>query len=737
MPRLPRLIHLSLLAWIGFSVGSTVLAQDQTTPVPNQDVPPVLPETRVEASPLAPTEAPEGGGTPQPSSTPSQNLGTGTIFDSAPTAGYGAGSSTTGTIINLPDADIPATVNVILRDTLNDQNALFFDDVVRNAGGVIASGDRIFADRLFLRGLEIGTRDYRKDGFLDPTAVPRDFQNVERIEILKGPASFLFGAGDPAGLVNVITKKPLYDRFAEFGFTFGSWERARYTIDANGYSASDRLLYRINVAQEDADSFVDFDGLSRTQVAPAFTWVLDPRTTLTWNGEWHRHDSIGFQGTPAVNGDPLFLPPSRYVGEPANDFFESEEFRQSLVLRHQINDCWSMTLGGYSLFYDFPSSTTAAAAQVNPVPPLFIRSRNDFAFDDEQSHSAIANLAGEFCLGGMLHQTLTGVEYAYFDSASQLTSGLLLAPFDVSNPVYLNPPAVPLFTADIPVFRQQRVGGYLQDLVSLNNYWKVLGGVRLDTVDFEFERDIGFGEVETQETFDRASPRAGIVYQPFGNEDLSTYYAYAQSFAPPGGGVYLNSDILPILGESHEAGIKSMLLDGLYFTACGFHTTRQNDAFNVQSIVLVQVGEVRSQGAELNLIGCLSDRWSIIANYAYTDAVLSDADPLYNGRRARNVPYNMANLWTRYDLYRDCCQRFGAALGYVYLDERPADLENDLFLPSFSRWDAGVYYDVRNWNASLYLENLFDLQYAASSIDENQIFQGAPFNVRATVAYRY
>jgi outer membrane receptor protein involved in Fe transport len=158
------------------------------------------------------------------------------------------------------------------------------------------------------------------------------------------------------------------------------------------------------------------------------------------------------------------------------------------------------------------------------------------------------------------------------------------------------------------------VGGYLQDLISINPFWKILGGVRMDTVDFEFERDIGFGEVETQQTFDRTSPRAGLVYQPYGDEDLSYFYAYATSFAPPGGGIYLNSDLLPILGESHEAGIKSMLVDGLYLTASGFHTTRENDAFNVQSIFLVQVGEVRSQGAELNLVGTVTDRWSIISN---------------------------------------------------------------------------------------------------------------------------
>jgi iron complex outermembrane receptor protein len=279
--------------------------------------PPVIPETEVEASP--PVAAPAGDDFYPPSI-----LG-GTIFDSPPTFGYLAESSTTGSIINVPDADLPATVNVIPRAVLDDQIVLSMDDVIRNAGGVTLAGDGLFADRIFLRGLEVGSRNFRKDGFLDPTFVPRDFQNVERVEILKGPASVLYGAGDPAGLVNVITKKPVDDRFAVFGFTFGSFDRARFTLDANGYGTqSGNVLYRLNVAQENADSFVDFDYLDRTQIAPVVTWLINPCTTLTWNGEWHRHNTIGFQGTPAVNGDPLFLPPNRFIGEPANYFLYSE-----------------------------------------------------------------------------------------------------------------------------------------------------------------------------------------------------------------------------------------------------------------------------------------------------------------------------------------------------------------------------------------------------------------------------
>jgi iron complex outermembrane receptor protein len=425
------------------------------------------------------------------------------------------------------------------------------------------------------------------------------------------------------------------------------------------------------------------------------------------------------------------------VGEPANDFFRAEEFRQSLVLRHQLADDWWFSIGGNSLFYEFPNSTTAAAAQVFPNPPLFVRSRSDAPLEDEQSQSVIANLAGEFETVGLRHRALAGLEYNYFDSASQFNSGVLFTPFDVSNPSYTDPAAAPVFTADFPVFRQKRFGGYLQDLVDVTPKVKLLGGVRFDTVDFEFERNIGFGEVETQQTFNNVSPRAGVVYQPWGDEVWSLYYAYSQSFTPPGGGIYLNGDLRPILGDSHEAGTKIEVLENLYLNAAAFQTTRRNDAFNVQSIVLVQVGEVNSQGVELSLVGDITDRWSAIANYTYVDARIEDQDPLFDNNLVRNVPFNSSNFWTRYNVIDDGCQRVGLALGLVYLGRRAADLENDLFLPGFTRWDAGAFYTRGPWNANVYLENLFDVQYAASSINDLQIFQGAPFNVRATISYLF
>jgi iron complex outermembrane receptor protein len=711
--------------------------------------PPVIPETTVEAAQPATATIEDDGLT--------GTILDGTIFTSPEVIGYRAESSTTGTIIDIPDADLPATVNVIPRDVIDDQIALSFTDIARNAPGVVVVSESLFADQIYLRGLRVGTRNYRKDGFLDPTFVPRDFQNVERVEILKGPASILYGAGDPAGLVNVITKKPVSDCFAVGAFTFGAYQQERITADVNGFATSSgNVLYRLNAAQEDANSFRDFGYLSRTQIAPVVTWLISPSTTLTWNTEWHRDKRRNDPGIPAIGADALALPQDRYVGEPSSDFFDSWEFRQSLVLTHEINDCWWFSLGGSSLFYDFPNSTSAASDNLGflpPVPPpLFYRSQSTFTVEDEQSQSMIANLAGEFWTGPLLHKAVVGMEYNYFDSASAFTVNPL-PPINAAAPVYTNPPPltpIPLVAFDAPVFRQQRVGGYVQDLIEINPYWKALAGVRFDTLDFDFDRTVTiFGApqaLDTDQHFSRTSPRAGLVYQPWADDDLALYYSYSESFTPPGGGLYVDAGpILPVLGQSHEAGIKAELLPDLSLVACGFHAERDNDTFFFGPALLDQVGSIRSQGAEVSLIGDITDRWSVIANYTYTDTLVTDDDPLIDGRRARNVPYNTANLWTRFNVQHDECQTVGAALGVVYVGERLASQQApdpvtqpgapDVLLPGYTRWDAGLYLSRGRFYSAVYLENIFDIEYAVGSIDEFQIFPGAPINARATAGW--
>lgn len=767
-------------AWvwtIGMSVvgGSISFAQD-TAPTP------AIPETVVEAPPFVPPNSPidpnsfAQQGQPRAGDPvsglpynpnldpylqgdmqdyPGGSILQGSKFSAGPARGYIAGASSAATLVATPDGDIPATVSTITRSVLNDQQVLRASEAIRNAGGVSLGGDGLFADRIFIRGIQLQSTDFRKDGFLDPTYVPRDFQNIERIEVLKGPMSTLYGAGSPAGLVNLVTKKPLDAQFSNIGYQFGSYSRDRFTIDTNGRGTkSGTVLYRVNVAQEDTRTWRDFDSMSRTLVNPAITWIPDEYTALTYQCEWHKDFRLGDQGVPAINGNALALPPNRYVGEPANDFIHYQEFRQTLVLTREISDDVVLRIGGSSLFYRFPGSVTTVSNSffpptTTPFGTFVGRDRNDILKEDEEAHSFIANLSGTFDRGLFTHNTLAGMEYAYFDSNSLFNFGGLgsfinippfVAPdvFNVDHPVYNNPGVIPFGSAAFPTYRQQRVGGYLQDLVELTPKLKALASVRFDTVDLTFDRTLTFApnppaHVRTEQTFNRTSPRGGLIYQPFEDERLALYYVYSQAFSPPGGGAYLNqTGLRPVLGETHEMGVKTILLPNLALNTAGFYTTRQNADLNTSSFFLVQIGQERSQGAEVNLIGQMTDQWNIIGNYTYADVRLSDASfPAFDGKRQRGVPYNTMNLWSRYNVIQNETHVVGTALGLIYLDQRQGDLANSFNLPAYSRWDAGLYYTRGRFNGGVYMENLFDKQYAASSINQFQVFPGAPFNVRA------
>ena len=727
---------------------------------------PRLPETEVVAEPSGAAATPATPGGPR-------SVLEGSIFASPKANGYQADSSTSGTLIDVPNIDVPASIDVITENIRTDQQALEIREVLRDIGGAVKLGNQQFPDSFILRGFEVRPRDYRKNGFLDPTYTPRDFANVERIEILKGPASVLYGAGQPSGAVNLITKKPLDQAMYEGGVQIGSFNLQRYTVDATGpLNEQKSFLYRINAAYEDDDGFRDFGFVERTFAAPALAWVLDDKTVLSWEGEYVNDRRRLDTGLAAINGDPAALPINRFLGEPT-DFQHYFDYRQTLMLTHRINEDWSWNFGGYSLFYGGPSSATYPVAFVDGmIPPLgndvFFRSRQNIDPWQEQYHSAIANISGKFEGNLVTHNVVLGTEQGWmisdvFHAMQSIPVTNPPYPFDDPttwlaidgmNPIYNNPtfglpnPATPfLFDSS---YRENRHGVYFQDMIDVGEHWKVLAGVRYDHVDTTFIREIALqGQFDqtarTDQSFDHGSPRVGVVYQPI-PEKLSYYAMYSDSFNPPTGGPRLTLEpLLPELGQSWEGGIKARPLDGLTLTAAGFYITKQNvtvDLFNPPFFTTTQVGRQRSQGVELDATGQLNDWWSIVANWCYVDTLLNDpANPLFDGQPARGVPHNTINIWNRYNVIQNDVRTVGIGLGAIYVGERLGDYivppGPQFFLPAYTRWDAGLYYHHDRFDMALYYENIFNTRYYTSSISQFQVQPGAPFNVRAQLSYRF
>jgi len=728
------------------------IAFTQPTPAqpsaPNQ--PPTLPQTDVVAEPpqVQPPFNP-GDAVNIPS------ILQGSIFSAPPINGYRADSSVTGSIIDIPNIRFPGTVNTISRDLRHDQQALRMDDVLRDIGGAVKTGgDNLRPDQFFIRGLEVTSYNYRKNGFLDPTYTPRDFANVERIDVLKGPASIAYGAAQPAGTVNLITKKPLQDRFADGWVTFGSFGLQRYQVDVNSTNQSGDILYRVNGAFEDRDSFREFGFQQRTFVAPSISWVLTDDTIVTWEGEFLYDRQRTDSGTIAVNGDSRVFPINRYYGDPG-DRRVYRDFRSTLSMTTQLNDDWTAYIGGTTLFYDAPGNiTTPTPLPLGmgvslPAPGTFYqggpltRTRNSATLFAEQNHAIIANLSGQVT-GFFNHNIVVGTEQDWFvvnhDQFQTSIPGVdPLLIFDPSQPgPFPTGPVSTSFTFDNPGYRQNRHALYMSDYVDITEKLKLLYGVRWDHVNQTYTRGLTFagnpvfGPATTKQTFDQGTPRVGLVYEQI--PDVLSYYAlYTTSFNPAGGGIFgpALGTVKPELGRIFEGGIKTNLLDDLTLTLGGFYIERQNVATQLQNFTIIQADQQRSQGVEANLVGQWTDRLSTVSNYTYSDVLQSDASGVLNGR-VRGIPFHSGNVWTRYNFVQNRNTTLGVGLGWVHVGKRRGDYLSPLVLNGYDRWDLGGYGRVGRWDLASYVENVFNARYEVGSINQFQVFPGAPANFRIT-----
>ena len=687
---------------------------------------------------------------PQQQFTPTDDTPTildGTIFTSPPATGYSADSSTAGSIINVPTLELPSSVDVITQDLRQDQQAISVDDVLRDISSAVKVGNTERPDSFFLRGFEVRATDWRKNNFNDPTFTPRDFANVQRIEVLKGPASALYGPGQPSGTVNVITKKPLDYSYNAADYQFGSYNLHRVTADSTGRIDPDgNSLYRLNVAWQDAEGFRDFDYNDRLFIAPVVTFVLDPDTTLTWEGEYH-NDSRQFDtGVPAFGTNVRAVPIRNFMGEPANDFKYFQDIRQSIFLNRKYSDDSALSLGYSSLFYSAPSSGTIPDDRL--LGPIFSRSRQDFEKFEEQYHTVIGNFASKQCWWGYEHEFLVGGEVGFFlsDPSTVRNSGIIKPTINALNPTYTDPfaPTPVVFNS---TFYQGRYGAFMQDLMKIDEQWSVLFGVRYDISDYSFFRESSFSFIPlippttTEQAFHNIAPRIGVVYEDI--PDVLSYYAtFSSSFAPPAGGARSTDvDLQPELGSVFELGTKCQLLEDFMVTFAWFGIDKRNvliDEFSGGSFTTRQIGQQTSTGVEFGFQGQITDEWSMAANWAYTDTRINDpGDPEIDGQRARGVPLSSANIWTRYNLIDNCEHTFGLAVGLVHADKRSANSESTVLLPGYTRWDAGAFYEQGPMVAQVYLENIGDIGYYTGSVNEFQIYPGAPFNVRGQVGVRY
>lgn len=647
--------------------------------------------------------------------------------------------------------DIPQTVNVIPETLFRDQGARSMNEVLRNVPGVGFSNGDGQRDQVTIRGFS-AIADQFIDGVRDDALYFRELANIEQVEVLKGPASVLYGRGSSGGLINRITKKPTDDPFTNVTTTVGSWDMKRFEVDSN-QPLGEVAAFRINAAVEDSGSFRDQGFTERNFIAPSLQLNISEKTRLLFQLENLEDKRVTDFGVPAINGRPVDVDPETYYGSSDardDDYTETDMLSGALTLEHEFNNGWKLKNTFRASDYDLNRNNTVVTS-VNTTTLLANR-RHSFIDRQEHGYFNQTDISTNADWLGMKHALLFGMELGYQDKDAQSGS-------------YANPGSVSLYDpqsndntgANRTVTASTRslsqvAGFYVQDLITLNPEWKALVGVRHDRFDQTTENvltDTRFGRTDTE-----FSPRAGLVYQP--TPWASVYASYTQSFQPSQEVFALaanNTDIAPEETTNYEVGTKLDFLGGNLSAMVSLFRLERTNIKSVDptdTTKLIPVGEQRTDGLELSLSGRPAHGWDITAGYAFLDAEITESPtsvgvPIsatgasylvaIEGNRPSLTPRHSANLWVtrRFD------NGFGLGGGVTLMGEQFASVSNEVKLPGYARADMTAFYETKKYEVRLLVNNIFDREYfesAHGSVDIDNT-PGAPRNAQLSLKLKF
>ncbi|NBB12062.1 TonB-dependent receptor [Pseudomonas sp. SLFW] len=642
-----------------------------------------------------------------------------------------------------PQLEIPQTVSVVPAQVLRDQAPRNLDDALTNISGV-TQGNTLGStqDTLMKRGFG-DNRDgsILRDGM--PVVQGRSLNaTADRVEVLKGPASLLYGIQDPGGVINVVSKRPELQSRHELtarGSSFGSGKNGSGgTLDSTGALGDSSLAYRMIIDHEDEDYWRNYGVHRETLVAPSLAWYGENTQLLA--AYEHREFLSPFDRGTAIDprtNRPLDIPATRRLDEPFNSM-EGRSDLYRIEADHQFGDSWKGHLG-YSYNRETYDASQVRVTAVNPDNGTLTRSMDGTGDALSTDRFTTLTLSGDVRMAGMQHDLLFGAD----DEYRKIYRGELIrqtsrTTFSYVNPAYGQEPegtqvSVP-DSNQVDILRSDSL--FAQDSVHLTDQWIFVAGARYQLFDQQAGKGTPFNR-NTDLNGQKWVPRAGLVYRY--TDTLSFYGSYTESFkpnasiAPLAGGTVLDSATLPEQSRAWELGAKWDVDDRISGTLALFDIRKRNvlvanfDSLTANTVYST-AGEVRSRGAELDLSGQLSERWSVIGGYAFTDAWVVE-DPTLKGNRLQNVPRHSGSLSAVYDvgsLIGGDRLRVGA--GAHYVGERAGNPDNDFNLPGYTVADAFATYETKldgqNVRFQLNVKNLFDRTYYSSAVSRYFVSMG-------------
>jgi iron complex outermembrane recepter protein len=641
--------------------------------------------------------------------------------------GYRVPNATTGTRLDIPLLETPASISVITNELIEDTAARRVEDLLPYTSGVSpgVTGDTQggTTPEITIRGFSIFRQVYI-NGLRDNSRfLVRDLANIDRVEILKGFSSLLYGTGTPGGVVNYITKKPQATPQYSVSLDAGSFDFYRGEVDLTGPLTDDRnLLYRLVLAAQASDSFVRNVEDNRIFVAPSLTLLTGGGGSLTIEGEYYRLDKDVSSGAKFFNGELFF---DRSYTDPRNSNINNH-YRIAAYFDQPISKQWSLNLSG-QYFYtkrDLDPLVTAITFSGDRLQRFY-----RVVLDDYYQYNLRGEVRGNFRIGASEHQLLAGIEYNKLDSDITGRAGTFFGTIDVDDPDF----DVPLPTTNRASQSNSNSdwGIYIQDFMKLGRF-RLLAGLRYG----EFE---GSFNDETNQDDNFVSPSLGLVYSL--TDSATVYASFSQSTEPQTGQIRGGGFIEPREATQYEIGAKANFLnDRLSITTALFDLTQTNigEADPVDSDFVIPVGDVRTRGLELDIAGKITDNFSLIAAYThFFEAEIISNNSGLEGNRLANAPRNSFGIYGKYDFTEGALRGLSLGAGLIYVDERAGDNANTFEAPDYIRVDLGAAYKINNLTFRVAIENLFNEKYVAGSTNRANITQGTPFAVTGSVKVEF
>ncbi len=650
----------------------------------------------------------------------------------------------TGSKIGADIFDMPSSLTVINATFLNDLRAETVADAYPYILGLSQSG--INANNFTLRGLTSDLQSVQVNGlpglasrFGSPTTA-----NVERIEVLKGPASVLYGLMEPGGLVNIITKRPEADFAAEVYLTgqiyaggpsgTGTNAGGTATFDVTGpIDRQGRWLFRMIGSLENVSSFRDGVGYENYYLFPSLSYVIDPHSRITVGVELLKEESDADDGLVAVNNDVDLTAPINVRYQEDGDFDNDKGLVLFAVWDQALSERWALHVNWRSTFHEDQRRLFENNRVNDTEDPLeaTLRRRDRHQLNKREYHFLDARLTGRFRTGSIEHTLLIGVnggfERADFE---RIRFGSAITPnISVFDPEFgIGVPSAITNGTD-RITDEWNYGFYVQDVARVTDWLILMLGGRYESQSVDFiEQNSGREDKQTTDAF---VPSGGIIFQP--TENLSLYASYSESFDPAS---VERRDVLdnpfdPERGRQYEIGVKSALWDGrANLTVAAFDIRKTNITERNVDREWELLGELHSQGIEFEFQVLPIPNWQIRIGYAYVDSIVADsANAAVEGNSNAFAPKHDGFVWTRYNIPNEVLGGLlGISLGVNFESARftSANAGSRVRLPGYARVDIGVYFDVGNLSFALNVENLFDKRYFTGGTNDTRLYPGDP-----------